>query len=154
MEDKKIRIEAEAFRSPLIGMIACFCALAAVLGIPGIVMLFDQEYRAYQIQDMIAGGITSAQVLQNYTLIHGAILSIAVLCSAVLCGCLLMVIAGKAARGLSTISTGAQWLVWGVNGAGIVATVQGRDRFHIPIENVKQFVQQSHFLFFIQIVSG
>jgi uncharacterized membrane protein YbaN (DUF454 family) len=34
-----------------------------------------------------------------------------------------MVIAGKAARSLSTISTGAQWLVWGVNGAGIVAAV-------------------------------
>ena len=123
MDNKSIRIPVEVFRSPLIGIAACFCALAAALGIPGTVMMFDREYRTYLMEDMMAGGITSAQVLQNYTLIHGAFLGICVLCSAVLFICLLMVLSGKAAKGLSSISTGAQWLLWGVNGGGIVLAV-------------------------------
>ena len=123
MEDKKIRISVEVLGSPLIGIIAGFCALAAVLGIPGTVMIFDQDYRAYLMKDMIAGGITSTQVLQNYTLIHGAFLGICVLCSAALFICLLMVLLGRGAKGLSMISTGAQWLLWGVNGGGIILAV-------------------------------
>lgn len=121
MEDKKTKITVEVFRSPLIGLIACFCALTVVLGIPGTVMLADREYRTYLMEDMIAGGITSGQVLQNYTLIHGVMLSIAVICSAALFVCLVMVMTGKAAASLSALSTGAQWLLWGVNGAGILA---------------------------------
>ena len=86
-------------------------------------MLFDQEYRDYLMEDMIAGGITAGQVLQNYLLIHGIILASVVICSAALFVCLLLVLRGKPARSLSAISTGAQWLLWGVNGAGILAAV-------------------------------
>lgn len=122
MEEKN-HIAAQGLRSPLVGFIAAFCALAAALGIPGMVMLFDGGYRSYLREDMIMGGITSGQVLQNYIMIHGVILAVAVICSAALLVCVLRALRGRAAGSLSMISTGAQWLVWVVNGVGILLSV-------------------------------
>ena len=127
--ERKHNVAAEGLRSPLVGFIVVFCALAAILGIPGIAMLFREEYRDYLREDMIMGGITSGQVLQNYTMIHGITLAVVVICSAALCVCVLRALRGKAAGSLSMISTGVQWLIWGINCLGLFLAIAYVYRF-------------------------
>lgn len=120
MEEQCVYAPPGTFRSPLIPASVALCLLAALLGMPGVVLLFSPDYAAYIVQDMVAGGISSAQVLRTWQVIHSGITVIGFLCPAVVAVGLLIALRGNTARGMGVLSKAAQWLVHGVNGTGVI----------------------------------
>lgn len=120
MQNQTVSVTPGMFRSALIPVAAVLCALAALLGLPGVVLLFSPDYADFLVRDMVAGGISSAQVLQTWQIINSAVTLIGCVCPGVMAVGLLITLGGKPARGMGMLSNAAQWLRYGVTGAGVI----------------------------------
>lgn len=111
----------DLFRSRLIPGATILYTLAALFGIPGIILLFSESYAALWLQEMILGGITSG--LAAWQLIHTAVVVFSFLCPAIMATGLWLTICKRTVPGMRLLSTMAQWLLYGVNATGILALI-------------------------------
>lgn len=118
MEHAAIRIDTQKLKSPIIPAAAVLYLLAALAGIPGIVLLFNREYAQFLAEDLIAGGISDASSLRSWQMINGAVSILACFGPSLMAAGLLVTQRGKPTRGLGILSTAAQWLLYGVYTSG------------------------------------
>lgn len=123
MNSHTITIDTDVFRSALIPAACVLTSLAVLLGIPGVVLLFDTAYSEYLLQDMLLGGITSSDALTTWTIINSAITVISFLCPAITTAGLLVILRRRYAQGLMFCSSAVNWLIRIMNVVGIVLLV-------------------------------
>lgn len=111
MKKRTVPIDTAVFRSALIPAVAVFAVLAALLGIFGVVLLFNPEFSRYLLADMVAGGITSSDALSTWTTINTAITILSFLCPVILSVGLIMIQKGCHVQGTGVLYTAAQWMV-------------------------------------------
>lgn len=109
------------FRSRLIPGAAVFYTLAALFGIPGIILLFNESYGDLWLREMILGGITSG--LAAWRLIHSAVVIFSFLCPFIMAIGLWLTIGKRTVPGMQLLSIMAQWLLYAVNATGLMALV-------------------------------
>lgn len=109
------------FRSRLIPGAAVFYTLAALLGIPGIFLLFDRSYGDLWVQDMMLGGITSG--LTAWRLIHFAVVVFSFLCPLIMAAGLWLTIGKRTVPGMRLMSAMSQVLLFTVNVTGLMALI-------------------------------
>ncbi len=120
MEKDNFTVRIHALGARLLPWVLVLCALATVLGIPGICKIFTPEYRAYLYQDLVLGGIASGTALKTYLAIQMGLTAAGPLCACVLAVCLGVTYFRKSPSGISFLSTLAQWLVRLLNLAGLI----------------------------------
>lgn len=98
-------------------------ALASLLGIPGVILLFSPEYATFLLEDLAAGGITDPSSLRTWRIINVGVSLIACIGPAVLAAGLTLTLRGKPVRGLGIISGTAQVLLYGTSVGGILALI-------------------------------
>lgn len=98
-----------------------FYALAAITGIPGVVLLLSPDYTAFLLQDLATGGITDPSSLHSWRIIQGAVSLLACIGPAILAGSLSFTLRGKPVRGLGFLSGAAQITLYGVTISGGLA---------------------------------
>jgi hypothetical protein len=123
MEKPVIMIPPSRLKSPLIPAAAVLYLLAALAGLPGVVLLANPEYRAFLMQDLASSGITDASSLNSFQLINSVVTLLACFGPALISAGLLISLRGKPVQGIGLLSTAAQWLFYGVNASGCVAAV-------------------------------
>jgi hypothetical protein len=123
MEKPVIMIPPSRLKSPLIPAAAVLYLLAALAGLPGVVLLANPEYRAFLMQDLASSGITDASSLNSFQLINSVVTLLACFGPALISAGLLISLRGKPVQGIGLLSTAAQWLIYGVNASGCVAAV-------------------------------
>ena len=109
----------DLFCSPVIFAAAAFYTLAALLGIPGLILLFDSSYTQLWYNDMLHSGITSG--LAAWRLIDIAVICFSCVCPAVISVGLWLTVGKKTVPGMNMISSLAQWLFRGTTVTGAVA---------------------------------
>lgn len=107
------------FRSRLIPCSAIFYTIAALCGIPGVLLLFSPAYTQFWYQEMLLSGISSG--LAAWRLIHIAVTVFSFLCPMVMAVGLWLAMGKKTIPGMRLISTMGQWLLYGVNSTGMLA---------------------------------
>lgn len=123
MDNPIMLINTGKLKSPLIPAAATLYLLAALAGIPGIILLASPEYRAFLMQDLASSGITDASSLLSFQIINSVVTLLACLGPVLLSAGLLISLRGKSVQGIGLLSTAAQWLFYGVNASGCVAAV-------------------------------
>lgn len=118
MSQKVIPVTPGQFRSFPVIATAVVCTLSALLGIVGVVLLFDPKYAAILVQSRIAGGIQLRSALQIWYWIDSSITILSFLCPAVMAAGLWMVLCRRYAGGMKLISHLFQGLLWAVYGSG------------------------------------
>ncbi len=121
MSQKSIPVTPGQFKSFRITAAAICYTLSALLGIVGVVLLFDAEYAAILAQDHMAGGIQQASSLQTWHWIDTAITLLNFLCPAVMAVGLWLVLRQRFARGMKLIGMLYQGLLWVMYGTSIGA---------------------------------
>lgn len=111
----------DLFRSRLVPGAAIFYTLAAISGLPGIILLFHKPYGDLWLNEMILGGITSG--LAAWRLIHSAVVIFSFLCPLIMAVGLWLTLQKKTISGMRLLSAMAQWLFYGVNATGILALI-------------------------------
>lgn len=119
----KLKTSGDIFRSPLVPAAAVLYSLATLLGIVGVVLLFDRDFARLLTEDLVLSGFTDASSVQTWTVINTGITLVCFLCPCVTAACLWAAIAGNRLRGILTLSRATQWLLYGVNGGGILTAV-------------------------------
>ena len=123
MEKPVIMIPPSRLKSPLIPAAAVLYLLAALAGLPGMVLLANPEYRSFLMQDLASSGITDASSLNSFQLINSVVTLLACFGPALISAGLLISLRSKPVQGIGLLSTAAQWLIYGVNASGCVAAV-------------------------------
>lgn len=123
MDKPPVPVPAETFHSPMIPAATIFYVLSAVLGVPGVVLIFDSDYSTLLLQDLITSGISDASSLQSWQSINTAVTLLACFGPCVMSAGMLFTLWGKPVQGLAFLSTSAQWLLWGINASGIAAFI-------------------------------
>ena len=123
MDNPIMLINTGKLKSPLIPAAATLYLLAALAGIPGIILLASPEYQAFLMQDLASSGITDASSLLSFQIINSVVTLLACLGPVLLSTGLLISLRGKSVQGIGLLSTAAQWLFYGVNASGYVAAV-------------------------------
>ena len=121
MENSTVLVPPEVYRSKLPKWAAAFFALAAVLGLTGVVLLFNGEYQNFLMQDLYLGGVVEASAAKTWHVLGNAVTVIHFLwCAALATGLLL---AWKVAfhKGFQVLITTLHWLLYGLYGAGILS---------------------------------
>lgn len=118
MEKPATRIDSNKLKSPLISASSFLYILAAVAGIPGVMLLFNRDYALLLVQDLIAGGISDASSIRSWQMINAAISILACFGPGLMAAGLLITRNGKAVRGLGILSTATQWLLYAVYASG------------------------------------
>ena len=119
----ELKTSQEIFRSSLVPIAAVFYTLAALLGIPGIVLLFDSSYALLLAEDLVLSGFTDPSAIQTWSIIGNGITLACFLCSASVAVCLWIILTGKQIRGILALSTAAQWMVYAITACGICTAV-------------------------------
>ena len=120
MEKPVIMIPPSRLKSPLIPAAAVLYLLAALAGLPGVVLLVNPEYRAFLMQDLASSGITDASSLNSFQLINSIVTLLACFGPALISAGLLISLRGKPVQGIGLLSTAAQWLIYGVNASAVL----------------------------------
>ena len=98
----------------------CF-SVAAVLALPGVILLFNREYQNFLIQDIYLSGIIEASAANTWHFIESLVTVVHFLsCTVLACG-LVLALTSKFHRGIHILSIAAQWLLYGLHGGGILA---------------------------------
>ena len=121
MDTSTVFVPPEVYRSKLPKWAAALFALAAVLGLTGVVFLFNSEYQNLLMQDLYLGGVVEASAAKTWHFLGNAVTVIHFLwCAALAAGLLL---AWKVAfhKGFQVLITTLHWLLYGLYGAGILA---------------------------------
>lgn len=118
MERSAFMIRTEKLKSPLVPAAIVLYILAALVGIPGVLLLFNREYTLFLLEDLIAGGISDASSIRSWRVINSAVSLLACFGPALMAAGLLIARKGRPVRGLGLLSTAAQWLLWGVYASG------------------------------------
>ena len=113
-------LSSDALPTPGISLGALYF-LAAVLGIPGIALLFSPDYQNFLIQDLMVSGITNPSSLRSWRLIGAAVTVLAFAGPCLITFGLAVARFRRPARGASLLAAAAQWLLYGLTGAGILA---------------------------------
>jgi hypothetical protein len=121
MDYSDITIPQGLYRSQLPKWFAVCFSIAAVLALPGVILLFSREYQNFLIQDLYLGGIVEASAANTWHLIESLITVVHFLCCAVLACSLVLALTSKFHRGIHILSIAAQWLLYGLHGGGILA---------------------------------
>jgi len=126
----KLKTSDEIFRSSLIPVTAVFYTLAAILGIPGIALLFDRSYTALLTEDLVLSGFTDPSAIRTWSIVNNGISVISFLCSCIYALFLWSVLSKKRRiRGILAFSTAAQWMLYAAYAGGIYAAVIFAIRF-------------------------
>lgn len=118
MEKPATLIDIQKLKSPLIPAAVVLYILATLAGIPGIFLLFNQEYARFLAGDLIAGGISDASSIRSWQMINAAISILTCFGPALMAIGLIITRKGKPVLGLGILSTAAQWLLYGVYASG------------------------------------
>lgn len=121
MDYSDIRIAQGLYRSQLPKWFAVCFSVAAVLALPGVILLFNREYQSFLIQDIYLSGIIEASAANTWHFIESLITVVHFLCCAALACGLVLALTSKFHRGIHILSIAAQWLLYGLHGGGILA---------------------------------
>lgn len=110
MEKKRIPAPPEIQRRSLLIWILVCCAMAALCGIPGVLLLTSPEYRVVLIRKTLISGITSASAVMTWQVINGTVSLLCALCPAVTAVGLGMVLRKGPAPGFGFLSKAADGL--------------------------------------------
>ena len=133
----KLKTSDEIFRSCLIPVAAFFCALAALLGIPGIVLLFDKSYALLLAEDLVLSGFTDPSAIRTWGIVNNGITVVNFLCPCAFSVCLWVTVhKTQRIRGILALSTVAQWMLYAVNIGGICAAIIFPIRFVMHILSI------------------
>jgi hypothetical protein len=120
MSHKTIPIAPQQFKYFLAPGAAILYTLSALLAVAGVVLLFDPEYAAILVQDRIDGGVQLRTALQLWWGIDTTITILSFLCPAVMAAGLWLVLRGRFATGMKTLTRLFQGLLWCVYGSSIL----------------------------------
>ena len=121
MNQSAVAVPKDLYRSQLPKWAAGAFSAAAILGLPGVILLFSREYQDFLIQDLYLGGVVEASAANTWHLIESLITIVHFLCCAALASGLILALTSKFHRGIHLLSTAAQWLLYGLYGGGILA---------------------------------
>ena len=121
MDYSDITIPQGLYHSRLPKWFAVYFSIAAVLALPGVILLFNREYQSFLIQDIYLSGIIEASAANTWHFIESLVTVVHFLsCTALACG-LVLALTSKFHRGIHILSIAAQWLLYGLHGGGILA---------------------------------
>lgn len=120
MDNQYITVDIGMFRSKWMPVAACFTVLAAILGLPGVVLLFNPEYAAYLAEELRNSGIASADARVTWQVINTATTVLGLVCPGILAAALVISLRGRPDKGMGFLCTASQGMVYVINGAGIV----------------------------------
>ena len=116
-----VYVKPDTLRSRLAGPALVLYALAAILGIPGIVLFFSPDYTQVLLQNMARSGITNPASQQSWMLVNRTVTTLSCLCPAVMAAGLLITRKFSPVRGIGLLSAAAQGLLWFVSISGGMA---------------------------------
>lgn len=120
MDNQYITVDTGIFRSKWMPVAAIFTVIAAVLGLPGFVLLFSPEYMAYQAEELVKSGIASADARLTWQIINSAITVISFVCASIFAVGLTLSVRGNPGKGMGLLYWASQAMVYVINGTGIV----------------------------------
>lgn len=123
MDDLNLAISRDTFRSPLIRLAALIYGAAFLLGLVGVILLFDSGYASYLIADLVASGIGDASSLRTWQIINSGITVLCCFGPGVLAASLFLVQRGRIVKGLGFLGNIIQGLYWVLTGGGILAAL-------------------------------
>lgn len=103
MNDEKIQVNLNRFRSPLTAVAAVFYALAGAFGLGGAALLLDPGSRAALTEDLILSGILEGSAITTWTVIHVTIGILAFLCPAAMALGIGLTLRGRVHRGMDIL---------------------------------------------------
>ena len=121
MDYSDIRIPQGLYRSRLPKWFAVCFSVAAVLALPGVILLFNREYQSFLIQDIYLSGIIEASAANTWHFIESLITVVHFLCCAALACGLVLALTSRFHLGIHFLSAAAKWLLYGLHGGGILA---------------------------------
>lgn len=154
MNWQPITITPGQLKSPLVTAAAVFCALSALLGLAGIVLLFDKEFAALLVQDRIAGGVQSGSSLRAWYLIDTALTVLCFLCPLITVLGLWIAHRVNYVRGLGILSTGCKCLLWGMYAASAAALAYYLFRMVRYIILVLPFNEAPYYIYSLLVTEG
>lgn len=104
MENQKATLDMGKLNGFWPRVAAVLCTAAAVLGIPGVILLLREDFRAYLVADLVLGGITSRQTHGTWLMIIGVVNLLGMVAPAIVGIGLILTLRGKASRGMGLIS--------------------------------------------------
>lgn len=121
MDQAPIFILPDRLRSRCIPAAAALYALAALLGLPGVILCFNPDYTEYLIRDLMVSGITNASSLRTWRFVGAGVTALACFGPCMMTAGLFTALRKRPARGANFLANAAQWLLYGVTAAGIGA---------------------------------
>lgn len=129
MDDRRLYISRDTFRSPLVTLAAVFYMLAFALGTVGVALLFSPEYSHLLRTDLLASGIGDASSLRTWQAINSAITVICCFGPGLLATALFFAMNGKFVKSLGFLGNALHGLYWALNAGGVFAAVMFLFRF-------------------------
>lgn len=123
MDTQYIHVDTGLFRSRWILVAAICAALAALLGLPGTVMLFRPAYMAAQLQALAESGIASTDAQLAWLIINSATTALGFVCAAFFAASLLLELGKEPGKGLDLMYRFALVAGYVLIGAGILLAV-------------------------------
>ena len=120
MEKDPIYLPAGTLCTPGIS-VGVMYILSALLGIPGIILLFSPDYQSFLIRDLMVSGIANPSSLRTWRMLGSGITVLAFAGPCLMAAGLTAARFHRPARGAGLLATAAQWLLWGVTAGGIAA---------------------------------
>lgn len=123
MENRRITVSRDLFRSPLIPMAAVLSTLGSLCGLGSVVTLLFPDAVSALVQDLYLSGITDRSALSTWRFIHICVTVVCFVWSLLMSGCLWAMALGKAGQGLLAVSTAGEWTLHAVHASGILTLV-------------------------------
>lgn len=123
MSQSAVAVPQDVYRSKLPAWAAAFFTAAALLGLPGVILLFHREYQNFLIQDLYLSGVVEVSAANTWHFLETLITMVHFLCCGILSCGLLFAQKGKFYRGIHLLTTAAKWLLYGLYALGIFALV-------------------------------
>lgn len=123
MDTQYIHVDTGLFCSRWIPVAAICAALAALLGLPGTVMLFRPAYMAAQLQALAESGIASTDAQLAWLIINSATTALGFVCAAFFAASLLLELGKEPGKGLDLMYRFALVAGYVLIGVGILLAV-------------------------------
>lgn len=120
MNEQFIPVDTVVFRSKWMIVAAVLLALAVVLSLPGMVMLFNPAYAAKLTADLVDSGIESGSPVVTWRVMQTLMTVLTFLCPAVFAVGLVITLRGNPGKGMGFLYTVSQGTVYVLNGTGIL----------------------------------